>query len=548
MMGSAATLLTACADENDPKTWVKRLDDPAQRTPAVKRLSQFFEDTMTKAGKNRESPEVTALLDVIVEPMAKVYTAGSLDEKTRRELIKSLADMRDARAAAAMAKAFNDYEPGKNEEDVKFASQWTSGLASQGKLTDQAVVDALWGCFAKFQPSKSKVKSMNLVQDLHDAVLEVKHPSYANKALEKLAAPVDVNSPESMLDQVQFWQKTALQVLKELKSPAAAKPLVKVLLTPTKGELRGVTNAALLVIPKEAEQQLLAAMNGSDPELSKLAGEVPDKMGTAILADSISWISRPAGRDILLSSLDKADNDTTRTVIAQCLTRFPADAKIKDAFNDTYRKLGPQSKLKTPDEPYARPVLVQVSSAFYDPAQTDWVLSQVSSSKGDEGSSMQAKGLEAALKLMDKPRVKAVGDMVTKFWTPQEKELFSGAAAITEKCTNNAGCYVSVFDEPVASSPAGRMKAIKAARMAATYGKDDTKKALLGKVDKVKDGQARLALAEAIDFLSPKGDAAAAGELDKIVAADVASGNKELINSDDAVVKVANRLRARALP
>ena len=165
------------------------------------------------------------------------------------------------------------------------------------------------------------------MQDLHDAVLDVKHPSYGPKALEKLNAPVDVNSPDSMLDQLQFWQKTALQILKELKTPAAAKPVVKVLLTPTKGELRGVANAALQTIPKEAEEHLLAAMNGTDPALAKMAPEVPDKVGTAILADAVSWISRPAGKNALLAALDKADNDTTTTVLAQSLTRFPADAR-----------------------------------------------------------------------------------------------------------------------------------------------------------------------------------------------------------------------------
>ncbi|WP_394826343.1 hypothetical protein [Pendulispora albinea] len=544
----AATTLMACADENDPKTWVKRLDDPAQRSAAVKRLAQFFEDTMTKTNKNREAPEVIELLGVIVEPMTKVYTAGNLDDKTRRELIKSLADMREPRAAPAMAKAFNDYEPGKNEEDVKFASQWTSGLASQGKMTDSAVIDALWTCFAKFQPSQSKSKSFNLIADLHDAVLDVKHPSYGPKATEKLSAPVDVNNRDAVLDQLQFWQKTSVQLIKELKYAPAVKPLVKVLLTPTKGDLRPTVNAALMVIPADAEKTLLGALQGTDAELGKLASEIPEKLGPSILADAISWISRPAGRDALLTALDKADNDTNRTVITQCLTRFPPDARIKDAFMGSYRKLSAGSKLKTSDEPFARPVLVQVSSAFYDPALTDWVLREVSGSKGDEGSSMQAKGLEAGLKLMDKPRVRSVGEMVTKYWTAQEKELFTGAANITEKCGNTASCYVAVFDEPVASTPAGRMKAIKSARMAATYGRDDTKKALLDKVDKIKDAQSRLALVEAIDYLSPKGDTAAADVLDKIVASDVASGNKDLISGDDAVVKVANRLRARALP
>ena len=30
--------IAGCADENDPKTWVKRLDAPAQRAPAIKGL------------------------------------------------------------------------------------------------------------------------------------------------------------------------------------------------------------------------------------------------------------------------------------------------------------------------------------------------------------------------------------------------------------------------------------------------------------------------------------------------------------------------------
>ena len=536
--------LVGCNDENDPKTYVKKLDDPAQRAGAIKRLGSFFEDAMTKANKKRDTPEIVALLDIIVEPMTKTYTSGNLDEKTRKELIKSLNDMRDPRSAPAMAKAFNDYEPGKNDEDVKYAAQWTNGLAQTGKLTDQGVIDALWNCFSKFQASKAK--SINLVTDLHDAVLAVKHPSYGPKAVEKLGAPV-LESPDSQMDQIMFWQKTAIQVIREIKFGPAAKALVKVLLTPTKGDLRATANAAIMVIAKDAEPVLVSAINGSDAELAKLKDEVKDKLGTAILADSVSWLSRPAGRDALIGALNSATDDTNRTVIAQCLTRFPPDAKVKDAFFGVYKKLPANAKLNTPDSPYARPVLVQVSSAFYDPSLTEWVLKEVTTSKGDEGSSMQAKGLEAALKLMDKAHVKHVSDMVNKYWTPQEKTLFTGAAELTNKCDKDASCYAATFDAPIGSSPVDKLKAIKAARMAATYGKDDTKAALLGKVDKIKDGQARLALAEAIDYLAgAKGDVAAADALDKIVAADIAGGNKQLMSDDDALVKVANRLRARA--
>src|SRR5579862_8442898 len=188
ILGLGASV-SACADENDPATWVKRLDDPVQRAPAIKRLQQFYDDATTKANKNTDDPKVKAVVDVVVDPLTKVYTTATLDDKTRKDLIKVLADMRDPRASAAFAKAFNEYEPGKNDEDVKFSAQSVISMARAGKLTDQGVIDALWNCFSKFQASKAK--SINLVTDLHDAVLAVKSPTYGPKAVDKLGAPVD---------------------------------------------------------------------------------------------------------------------------------------------------------------------------------------------------------------------------------------------------------------------------------------------------------------------------------------------------------------------
>ena len=142
----ASTAVSGCADENDPKTWAKRLDDPAQRVPAIKRLDQFFNDAMGSATavNKREDDKVKKVLDESVEPLTKTYIAGGLDEKTRKDLIKLLGDMGDPRAAPAYAKAFKDFEPGKNDDDVKYASQGTTRLAQAGQATDQGLVDALW--------------------------------------------------------------------------------------------------------------------------------------------------------------------------------------------------------------------------------------------------------------------------------------------------------------------------------------------------------------------------------------------------------------------
>lgn len=546
VVATGATL-TACADENDPKTWVKRLDDPAQRGPAVKRLQQFFEDGMTNANKNREDPKVKALLDDIVEPLTKQYTGGTIaDEKTRKDLIKFLADTNDPRTAPALAKALKDYEPKKNEEDVKFAAQATKTLANAGKLTDQGLIDALWECFSKFRASQSN--SSNLVIELHDAVLAVKHPSYGPKAVEKLAAPVDPKSPDSMLEQVQFWQKTAIQVIGELKFGPAAKPLVVTLLTPTKADLRATARTALLRMPKEAEGPLLAALKGTDPDLAKLASEYPEKAYVAVLSESIAYISRNAGRDALVDALGAADNDQNRTVLAMNLVHFPAEQKTQDAFLAAYNKIDPKAGIALMGGGNGRGILLQASSHFYDAKLVDWIVKEKNAAKGDQADEISPGAIDAMIKLMKADQVKTVGIVVGQLTGPAtEKDKYNAASKVVEKCKEDASCYAKVLDEPIPSAPeTAKMGAIKACWMAAMVGNEGTRKELLGKVDKIKDGGVRLALVEAIDHLAPKGDVAAADALDKIVDADRASGNKLLMQADDAVAKVSLKLRSRA--
>jgi hypothetical protein len=546
----AGILLPACADENDPQTWVKRLDDPGTRTGAITRLSQFFDDATTKA---KQSPEdaahVKQVVDVIVEPLTKVYTSATLDEKTRKSLIKALADMRDPRATPAFAKAFNEYEPGKNDEDVKYSAQAVIAMAKAGTLTDQGVIDALWTCFSKFQASKAK--SINLVTDLHDAVLAVKSPSYGPKAVEKIGAPVDPKIVEQARDQIQFWQLTSIQVLSELKFAQGARALVTVIVNPSKRDLRATANAALMKMPKEAEPLLIAALKGTDPDFAKYAAMYEDKSYIAVVADSLSWLSRPAGKAAILEALAAADGDQNRTILAQSLVHYPPDATIVAAFLDAYKKIPPTAAIALLNGGNAHGALTQASAQFYQPALTDWLVKEIAGAKGEAADEMQLFALDAAIKLMQPNQVAAVSAAVSKEGTPREKEMFKLASAVVAKCGTDANCYVKVLDDPIPSSPptAGET-AVKASWMAAEFGVGNAaiRSALVDKVDQVKQPGARLALCEAIDFLAPQGDPAIADKLDKLVEADAAKGDKSLMMGDDVVVKVSERLRARALP
>jgi hypothetical protein len=546
---AAGTLLSACADENDPQTWVKRLDDPAQRPAAIKRLSQFFDDSTTKANKNLDDPQVKQVVDAVVVPMSTVYTTVTLDEKTRKDLIKVLADMRDPRAAPAFAKAFNDYEPGKNDEDVKYAAQAVINMAKQGKLTDQGVIDALWNCFSKFQASRTK--SINLVTDLHDAILAVKSPSYGPKAVEKLSAPVDPKIPEQSLDQIQFWQRTAIQVISDLKFTPAIHALVTIVVNPSKSDLRATANAALMRMPKEAEPILIAALKGTDPEFAKYAAMYDDKSYIAVVADSLSWLSRPAGKAAILEALAAADNDQNRTILAQCLVHYPPDPGLEKAFLDAYAKIPATAAIALLHGANAHGQLTQASAQFYDSHLTDWLVKEIATAKGEAADEMQLFALDAAIKLMQASQLNPVRDQVNKEGTELEKSKYKLAAQVVQKCNADVNCYVKVLDDPIPSSPPTAAEtAVKAAWMAAEYGVGNAgvRSALVGKVEKVQQPGARLALAEAIDFLAPQGDPSAADKLDKVVDADRATGDKNLLLGDDVVVKVAQRLRARAMP
>jgi uncharacterized protein (DUF1778 family) len=538
----AASALVACADENDPKTWVKRLDDPAQRTPAIKKLNEMFDAAMSNSGNNREDPKVKALIDDATEALAKTYVAGNLDEKTRKDLMKLLAETGDPRAAPAFAKAFQDYEPGKNDEDVKFAAQGTTRLATANKLTDQPLIDALWDCFAKFQPSKAK--SINLVKDLQNAVKTVKHPSYAPKAVSLLAAPVtDPKNPEQGMDQIQFWQLTAVQLIGDTKFTGGVKSLVTVLMTPSKRDLTFPVRLALHKMPKEAEPVLIQALKG-EGDFAKLAEGYPEKAYIPLIAEPLAYISRPAGRDAIVDALAKADNDSNRTILATYLTYFPTDAKLTKAFTDAYAKIAPNAAIAMMGGSNGRSILAGAAANFYDSSLTEWIVKEVGAAKGEAADAMPASGLPAAMKIMTPEQAKVVEAQVNKIpGQAIEKEMFKSANAALEKCKKDAACYIGILETPVPSAPpAAKMGHVKAVYMAAMNPAADTKAKLLDLVVKIKDGSVRLALLEAIDHLSPQGDKAAGDRLEKQVDTDTAAGNKA---GTDEMYRVSLKLRSR---
>ena len=482
---------------------------------------------------------------VTVADLATAYLNGAhVDNDTRLDLLKALAYSLDVQAVPAYVRAFDECTAGRNFDETRMAALGVARLLAAYGPADESLATAAWSCFASFRPSKNP-KSIGLIKDLVAAVTALKHPSLGPKAVERLAAPVtDPKDPQQGLDEIQFWQATSVRVIGDLRYAAGVRPLVKVLLTPTKSDLIFPVRFALTKMPKEAEPVLIAALAGSDPELVALASAYPGNSYLPRVAEPLAYISRPAGRAALLAALEKADTDDNRAILATDLTLFPSDASTVKAFLAAYRKVDPNATVALMGGGNARAIMAQAAAGFFDPSLTKWLLDETAAAKGDAADAMVPAALPCAIKLMTTATSKAVGSAVRAIpGNAIEKDMYASAVTVLDRCKQDKACYLLALDAPApATPPAARMGHVKAAWMAAIYGDAATRASLVAKLASTKDASVRLAIGQAIDHLAPQGDVASAEKLEALVESDSKAG---LRGASDEIVKIALRLRSR---
>jgi hypothetical protein len=393
-------------------------------------------------------------------------------------------------------------------------------------------------------------------QALHDAVLAVKDPSNGDKAIVALAAKVvlDEAATRRVNDQLEFWQTTAVQVIKDLRYTPATRALVTALMTHSKLGIVSLVQAAIMRMPIEAEPLLGAALDGSDPELAKLAGDWESKGHIPVLMQVLAYTSLDSARDAIVAYIPRLDNDANRAAAAQNLIWFPTTPPLVAAFKSLYAQLPPIVDQQDNDTGDERSRVLGVASEFFDPTLGSWALGESAGAQGDYMLSARVGAIQSAIKLMrpaDKPNVGKAITSLERALAGQRSVLdsvraaFKLAAEVVDKCASRADCYVKMLDEPIPQTPNSNWKAIKAAYMAGMLGNERTRKDMVARVPTVKNPGVRLAMAVAINHLAPKGDRADANVLDKIVADDRSRNDGEALRGDDALARVALMLRAR---
>jgi HEAT repeat protein len=564
----AATALVGCADENEPETWVKRLDDVAQRPAAITRLVQFFEDAMTKDNKDRGGPSVKPLLDKIIDPMTKTCVAGDLDEKTQSKLVKFISDARDPRGADCLVKALKDFKPEVNEEDVRWAAR------AVGPMDLKQASGPLLEVFVKLRPSKLK-KVPELYRDVHDALVDLKDPAWEGQLIQLLNRPInDRKDVQNLRDEV-YWQTTAAELLGILKSKAAVKPLIKTILSPMKADIAATSVSALIKIGKDAVAPTIALLKSEDKELvdystaenlkgagaggdakaTEAAKKTADKAHIGVAAIILASIGREEAAQPMIDAMGSVD-DLSRAIIARELVKLPKTPEIVKAFQAAYEKT--PTTLSIPPGAGASESLLDAAGTFFDASFVPWFVKTAMALKGDadDVDPIRAQSLVTAMKVMTADQTAEVEKLYNaKANGPDGKPSILGKAYEKEwkmskdllsACGDKSECYLAKLAEPKSQSDDGQFQGIKSAYMVGVYGSPDVRQKLIDMMPKLTNAAVRFVAVQVIDRFSPKGDTAIAAKLQKIVDDGEASKDSNKMAANAPFKTVIYRLNARA--
>ncbi len=566
-VGATAATLVGCADESEPETHVKYLDDVARRTAAVTRLVQFFEDAMTKDKKDRNGPNVKPLLDKIIEPMTKVCVGGDLDEKTQSKLVRFISDARDARGADCLVKALKDFKPEVNEEDVRWAAR------AVGPMNLKAASGPLLDVFVKLRPSKLK-KVPELYRDVHDALVDLKDPAWEPQLITQLNRPInDRKDMQNLRDEV-YWQTTAAELLGTMKSKAAVKPLIKAVISPMKADIAATAVSALIKIGKDAVGPTIALLKSEDKELvdysiaenhkgaaaldpkaAEAAKKTADKAHIGIAAIILGTIGREEAAPPMIDALASAE-DMPRAIIARELAKLPKSPETVKAFQAAYEKT--PNSLSIPPGMGAKEALLDASGTFYDASFVPWIVSTAMALKGeaDDVDPIRAASLTTVMKLATSDQIAEVEKLVAaKANGPDGKPSTLGKAyekewkiakGLLAACGDKTECYLAKLAEPASQTNENQFQGIKAAYMVAVYGNPDVRQKLIDIMPKLTHAALRFVSVQVIDRYSPKGDAGLAAKLQKIVDDGEASKDSNKMAGNAPFKTVIYRLTARA--
>jgi hypothetical protein len=553
-----AASVVGCKDESQPDYWVEKLDDPAWRARAVKRLEQFFEDSVTKNG-DLKSEGVQTLISKTVDPLTKTYTDGydTLDDKTRVSLIKLLAAYKDKRIEPAVKKAYDEFAKhpatSKDDQDLKWAAIATEDL----KLT--SVSDSLLAAFLKLRAST--MLGGVAYRDVNDAMRVAPSKAWVPALIKLLDAEMvapKTSKDKDLIDPYrdqQFWQAVAAEILGRIGDPAAVEPLLKVMLDPGKGDVQSTALLALVKLGKPAADAAVKLLQGQNEPLNTFAArrikevtgtDVKGKPYVATAALIVGTIGRGDTIGPMIAALNAETDDGNKAVIARELAKIPATDESKEAFKKAYESIAIDAEI--PNGGGALESLTESAGQFFDSAMVDWLLTRAVKTKGSEEDkkSLQLAITVTALKLAKPDQLTQVKVIVDRYGTKLEKDAYVQVDKLLKACGDRVPCYMTSLQKGENQDQANQFVGIKSGYMIGILGNEESRDQIVSGIDSVTNASVRFVSGVVIDHLSPKGSKEAAAKLGAVIDKNAKSPDREKSSGDSSLKTVMYRLEARA--
>lgn len=552
-------LLIGCKNEGQPEYWLDKMDDPQWRPRAVKRLTQFLDDALTKAGGDKKAEPVATLENQLVGPLTEAYVTNyaDLDTATRVGLIRLLADFRDERTLPALKHAFDEFAKRprntKDETDIKWAAR------AYAEMKSKDLAPSVLAAFEKLQ-AHTQLGGITY-RDYSEAMVSAPDPSWTPGLISLISQ--EMKDPraaktkeqardwtEPFLDQ-QFWQVTASQVLGELRDPSAVEPLIKVILTPAKGSIASTALLALVKIGKPAVDRAIKMLDEKDPlvafhkkELMK-AGDLKEEPkgnpAISIAASIIGLAGRSEGIQPLIAALDTKIEDADKVLVARELVKIPATPASKEAFKKAFESVPLETAIQgTP----GLVLLAEAATQFYDPKLVPWLLEMAEKTKGggEEKTQLQQALTMTALKLATLKEKDEVSAAAKKY---KMEDLLKGESVLKE-CGDKVACYLTAIEKPANQDEKNQLVAIKSAYMIGLIGDAKSRDALIEALGGIDNAAVRFVAAQTIDFLTPKGDKDVQDKLNAIISKNAKSPDIGKSAGDSGLKQVSYRLLARS--
>ncbi len=323
--------LAGCvSDPQDPRTWIKKLDDPRESKQAVRELQRL------------NKPEA-------VEPLIALY------KKTKDpEVLKAVAQFKDKRSAPVMLEALGEFTADSFDNAATAAT-------ALGDVGDTAAVDALTKAILTPLPIKTRANVVKL--EAMKSLGKLKDKKAVTALIKVLETPAD--------EQDFFLNQTAASTLGELADPKAVPALVRGLFMTGRGsDIFQPCRLGLLKIGQPAVQSLIDAHQHKNEVLEADAKKYEFRAGVIeqktalVLGDMRAKEAQP----VLVAELKKPQKGDNHTGALYALGMLGDAASVKEivgvlttATRDWKVRVSAAEALNLAQDPSTLPTLLTVA-------------------------------------------------------------------------------------------------------------------------------------------------------------------------------------------